>query len=194
MGPTPVLHLLVGPNGAGKSMLGRTICAVTRLQFVNADEIAEARFGDDAMVRSHDAAEIAQAQRERLLAARTSFVSETVASHPSKAELVATASAAGYLVTVHAILIPRSLPVRRVASRVAAGGHDVPAEKVLARYDRLWGRVATMVSTATTVRFYDNSSAQAPFQVVAEYHDGRPVYGPRWPTWTPAALRGLPAS
>lgn len=188
MGPTPVLHLLVGPNGAGKSTLARTICAVTRLQFVNADEIAQARFGDDAMVRSHDAAEIAQAQRDRLLAARTSFVSETVASHPSKAELVAAASAAGYLVTVHAILIPRSLPVRRVASRIAAGGHDVPAEKVLARYDRGCGGTSPRWSpprrrsvSTTTPRRLQRSCGAGPWST-ASWHcssEGRVAPVPR---------------
>ena len=47
----PVLHLLAGPNGAGKSTLfARAVGPETHLPFVDADSLAEARWGADAAV------------------------------------------------------------------------------------------------------------------------------------------------
>ena len=44
---------------------------------------------------------------------RTSFVTETVFSHPSKVDLVRAAAAAGYQVTLHVVMVPVDLSVAR---------------------------------------------------------------------------------
>ena len=100
----PVLHLLAGPNGSGKSTLWAYVLEpVLRLEFVNADAIAAHRWPDDAQRHAYEAAELAAARRDHLIAARTSFATETVFSHESKVELVRVAVDAGYLVTLHVI-------------------------------------------------------------------------------------------
>ena len=58
-------------------------------------------------------------------------------SHVSKLKLVHTAIDAGFLVTLHIVMIPESLAVARVANRVRAGGHAVPEDKIRQRYLRL---------------------------------------------------------
>src|SRR3546814_13947716 len=55
-----------------------------------------------------------------------------------RSELVTDAVAASYDVVLHVVMIPVELSGRRVAARVAAGGHDVPTEKLASRYERLW--------------------------------------------------------
>jgi predicted ABC-type ATPase len=188
--PDPVLHVLAGPNGAGKTtFVQRVLAPVVRLEFVNADLIAANRWPDDTVGHAYDASELAAARRRELLGSATSFLTETVFSHPSKLDLLRQARGRGYLVTLHVILIPEELAVARVASRVVNGGHDVPEEKIRARYRRLWQHVSEAVDVVQETAFYDNSRAAVPYRVVARYEDGRPVIETRWPMWTPDALR-----
>jgi predicted ABC-type ATPase len=109
---------------------------------VNAGRIAHDRFPGRELESSYEASEIATAARDALIAARIDFCTETMFSHGSKVELVMTAVRAGYDVVLHVVMIPRELSHARVVTRVAAGGHDVPADKVEARYGRVWRHVA----------------------------------------------------
>ncbi|MBM7516023.1 AAA family ATPase [Nocardioides nitrophenolicus] len=187
---TPVLHLLAGPNGAGKStFVVHYLQPVTHLPFVNADVIAAERWPGEELEHAYDASRAAAEQRQTMIAARRSFISETVFSHPSKVDLVAQATAHGYLVHLHVIMVAADTPVERVRRRVRAGGHDVPAAKVRERYARLWDLVATARRLADRTTCYDNSSLATPFRVVASYERGRLVGSADWPAWTPAPLR-----
>jgi len=186
----PVLHLLAGPNGAGKSALYDTVIGpATHLEFVNADVIATQRWPEDPVGKSYDAAVVAAERRAELIEARLSFVTETVFSHVSKLKLVHTAIDAGFLVTLHIVMIPESLAVARVANRVRAGGHAVPEDKIRQRYLRLWPLVASAIGVVDNATAYDNSRAARPFRVVAAFEHGSPVGSPDWPAWTPEALR-----
>ena len=188
--PDPVLHLLIGPNGAGKSSLFELVIGpTTHLEFVNADVIAATRWPKDPAPRSYDAARIASARRAELIEQRSSFVTETVFSHPSKLELVGVATEAGYLVTLHVVVVPEDLAVARVANRVEAGGHFVPEDKVRERYARLWPFAADAIKLADQSVVYDNSRAKRPFAVIAKFDHGVVLGEPAWPSWTPAALR-----
>ncbi len=186
----PVLHVLAGPNGSGKTTLyERVIAPETRLPFVNADYLAAARWPGEEVTHAYDAARLAAEERQRLLGKRRSFVTETVFSHPSKVSLLAAAHRAGYLVTLHVLLVPPDLSVLRVRDRVRRGGHDVPEAKVRARHRRLWTHVAAAIPLADEVLVYDNSSARTPFRVVAQLRDRQPTMTAHWPEWTPARLR-----
>lgn len=185
------LDLVVGPNGAGKSTYVRFVLAPARpgVPFVNADVLAEQRWSTDAMRHAPEASQMAADARDRLLAARRPFIAETVASHPSKAELVARAKQAGYFVHVHVLLVGEDQAVERVARRVAAGGHGVPEAKTRARHQRLWRHVAAMVALADTVEGFDNSG-DGP-RTVALFLDGELAGAARWPSWAPPELTEL---
>jgi predicted ABC-type ATPase len=186
----PVLHLVVGPNGAGKSTLyERVIGPATHLEFVNADLIAVQRWPEDPAGRSYDAAADAAERRAELIGEGVSFVAETVFSHESKLELVHDAVAAGYLVTLHVVMVPEALAVARVANRVEAGGHTVPKDKIGQRYVRLWPLVAEAVGLVDSAVVYDNTRARRPFWIVARFEHGHVIGEPDWPAWTPKALR-----
>ena len=90
---------------------------------------------------------------------------------------------------LHVVMIPLTLSAPRVAARVAAGGHDVPGDKLATRYARLWPNVAAVVPTCHRAVFYDNAVDDGPYEVAA-YRSGIPDYAPRWPAWTPSALTG----
>jgi predicted ABC-type ATPase len=183
------LDLIAGPNGAGKTTLHERVISPGRpgLPFVNADDIASARFGDEAVRMSYAAAEIAAATRAALVEARLDFCTETVFSHPSKNDLIDTAVAAGYDVVLHVVMVPVELSARRVAARVAAGGHDVPADKISARYQRIWPNIVAAVARCRRSVFYDNSGDAGPIEVAA-FRAGLPDYPPRWPNWSPDEL------
>ena len=191
---SPVLHVIAGPNGAGKTTLyERVIGPETHLPFVNADRIAARDWPGEEVAHGYDAAALAAAEREQLISARRSFVTETVFSHPSKVDLVAAARAAGYLITLHVVMIPADLAVLRVSDRVGRGGHHVPEQKIRARWSRLWAYVAAAAATADEVVIYDNSNAKHPLRAVAHLHNGH-VARVELPNWTPEALLALVAT
>lgn len=185
----PLLHLLAGPNGAGRSTYVRDVLGpATGLRLINADPISAERWPDSQAEHAYDAARIAEARRRECMATGESFISETVFSHPSKVELLADASALGYLVHLHVILVPIDLTVQRVAERVRRGGHTVPESKVRERYERLWGHVAAAIRIADVTEVLDNSSARNPFRLCATYRHGTLVGPPSWPKWAPRPL------
>ncbi|MEA5454724.1 zeta toxin family protein [Sinomonas sp. JGH33] len=186
---SPVLHVLAGPNGAGKTtFVERVLGPSTGLPFINADAIAAHKWPGAEVEHSYEAARAADDQRNTLLAAGASFITETVFSHPSKVELVERAAAHGYLVTLHVIMIPEETTVRRVDYRASHGGHSVPESKIRGRYSRLWSHVAAARLVADRSRFYDNSKAASPFRLVAVYEHGVEAGESQWPPWTPPAL------
>lgn len=185
----PVLHLLAGPNGAGKtSYVHNVLQPVTGLPFINADEIAAERWPGAQAERAYDAARFAEAHRRERIADSSSFISETVFSHPSKIELVSDAVDAGYLVHLHVIMVPVELTVQRVVERMRRGGHAVPEQKIRERYGRLWDHISQAIRIADAADVFDNSSARTPFRLCATFEQGEPVGLPSWPSWTPAAL------
>ena len=182
----PLLHLLVGPNGSGKSTYARDVLIpVTRLPFINADEIAARQWPDASSAHAYEAARLAEQLRRRAIEQRTSFISETVFSHPSKVDLVAAAVDAGYLVHLHVMLVPVELSIVRVGERVRRGGHDVPESKIRERHERLWSFVSAAASIADHVEVFDNGSASAPFRLCATLRHGRMIGEPEWPAWAP---------
>ena len=183
------LDLVVGPNGAGKSTFVRFTLAPLwpAATFVNADVIAQQRWPDDPSAHAYEAADIAAQTRFRLLSLGRPFIAETVCSHPSKLELVVRAREAGYYVALHVLMVPEDLSVARVAARVAAGGHDVPVEKIRARHRRVWDIVVDAVELVDVAKFWDNSSFDGPMEV-AYFTGGLPVGSPSWPSWAPRVL------
>lgn len=182
------LDLVVGPNGAGKSTFVEFVLGELRpgVVFVNADVIADARWPDDPLGHGYEAADAAERIRDVLLDRGDPFIAETVASHPSKIDLVRRARQAGYHVHLMVIAVPEELSVARVALRVASRGHDVPEDKIRTRYRRLWDNVVAMIELADSAEVFDNSG-DGP-QTIATFVAGDIVGRPRWPSWTPTAL------
>lgn len=158
----PVFYLLAGPNGAGKSTLFGAATAEglipAEAEFVNADlfEAAELQHIADALLRSTQARLWADRRRAELLTAGQSFVSETVFSHASKLALIDLAQRRGFAVVLLVVCLddPKQL-LARVRQRVEEGGHDVPAERILARYPRTLRHLAQAVRLADLAMLYD---------------------------------------
>lgn len=178
----PIVVALAGPNGAGKSTFYRAHLSGAGLRFVNADEIAR-EVGLDA----YEAAAMAARLRAELVAARESFVFETVFSDPAgeKLEFLRAAAESGYTVVLCFVGLdsPRTSEAR-VAMRVCQGGHDVPTAKLRARYPRTLRNLAAAIRSLPHVLVYDNSDLSRPFRRVARFEGGARVEGsgplPSW--------------
>lgn len=186
------LDLIAGPNGAGKTTLFERVIEPDRpgLPFINADRIAHDRFPGQELESSYLASEIAANARDALMAARIDFCTETVFSHESKVSLVTAAASTGYDVVLHVVMIPLKLSGPRVSARAAAGGHDVPTEKLATRFMRLWPHIVTAVPHCHHALFYDNTGSDGPVEV-ASFRYGMADDVPSWPAWAPEPLLTL---
>ena len=161
----PVFYLLAGPNGAGKSTLYKALLAAGQIpkdaEFVNADlhEAAHLQHIPDAQQRSEAARQWADQRRGELLVTGKSFVSETVFSHESKLALIAEAQEKGFFVLLLVVCMddPQRL-LKRVSQRIREGGHDVPAERILARYPRTLANLKQAVRLADAALLHDSET------------------------------------
>ncbi len=182
----PSLVLLAGPNGAGKSTLYQTRVAPHFAgPFINADVIQRDELKDSSMRASYEAAKIAETRRTGMLQTRQSFATETVFSHPSKLDLIEQARARGYLVVVmHVGVDSPDLSVARVRGRTDEGGHDVPENKIRARYQRSQPLIRQAVLLADRGMVFDNSGLNVPPRQMLVFAQGRLMQSaPTLPRW-----------
>jgi predicted ABC-type ATPase len=193
----PVLLVVAGPNGSGKT----TITVRLReerwseaTEYLNPDDVARDQFGDwnspDAVAK---AAAWVTARREQLLAQRAGIAFETVFSTSEKLEYLQRAKAAGYFVRLFFVGTrdPR-INAFRVAGRILQGGHAVPIEKIISRYEKSMRNLSPACTLADRVYLYDNSEEDVEARLCARVQDGmlRKVYG-SLPEWANDSLRGL---
>lgn len=164
----PIFHLLAGPNGAGKSTLYRALVRDgiidAELSFVNADlyEREHLQHIADPEQRSEAARNWAETERTSRLATGVSFVSETVFSHVSKLALIEEALAHGYVVALYVVALddPTRL-LARVQQRVREGGHNVPADRILARYPRTLENLSQAVRRVSVAYLFEARDVDA---------------------------------
>ena len=177
---SPLLIAIVGVNGAGKS----TITARFQqeigfpLNYVNADEIALTLTDiSDLADRAYTAARKADEQRNIWLEEGQSMAFETVMSHPSKIEFMQRAKDAGYHVLLIFVGLSNSeLSVQRVRERFQAGGHDVPIDKIMARYDRVMALLPKAIKVADRALIFDNSNEDREAELVLSFENSRVGY------------------
>jgi predicted ABC-type ATPase len=203
----PLLVVLAGPNGSGKTsltdMLRRRHDWTDGLVVVNPDEIAEEEFGswnDPSAILK--AANKAEAIREDCLQKKRGLLFETVLSTPGKVDFIKRAKAAGFFVRL--IYVGTNNPeinLMRIAWRKALGGHDVPEEKVISRYERSMKLAVEAARSADRAYFVDNSlDVEAPEDLAAPYTVFRTIDGvvaktyvrhDEIPSWCEAILKSL---
>jgi predicted ABC-type ATPase len=182
-----VLVVVAGPNGAGKTTFVGTFLKATGLHVVNPDHLARALAPDAPETVAYEAAQLADTVRRDLLARGASFCMETVFSDSQGAKLafLRDARAKGFIVFLIFIGLETSeLSLARVIQRVEDGGHDVPDEKLIARFPRIFRNLREAIAFVDHVFLFDNSSAEEPYRFAAEYAAGRFVRrGKVRPAW-----------
>lgn len=111
--------------------------------------------------------------RKRLIDLRMSFTFETVMSHKSKPELLKKAQSLGYRTYLYFIATEDpEINLSRVAYRVSQNGHDVPADKIISRYERSLNLLLSAIRASNRAFLFDNSGNPAERNWFAEVTDG----------------------
>jgi predicted ABC-type ATPase len=178
----PILVALAGPNGAGKTTFYHAHLAPSGLRFLNPDLIAA-----ELRLTPEDTSKATTALRHMLVRQRESFVFETVFSDPvgDKIGFLRDAVDSGYTVVVCFIgLAGPDTSEERVAMRVTQGGHDVPSEKLAARFPRTMANLQKAIRDLPYVFVFDNDDLRTPFRKVAVFEHGHPSYVSAFvPSW-----------
>jgi predicted ABC-type ATPase len=166
----PLIVALAGSNGAGKTTFFHTHLADSGLRFVNADDIAK-----NLDLGAYEAAKFADGIRRALVAKQESFIFETVFSDPvgDKVTFLEEAVEAGYQVALIFIrLTDVETSRQRVSMRAAQGGHDVPDEKLDARFERTKQNLRLAIERLPRVIVFDNSDLGRSYRLESVYVDG----------------------
>jgi predicted ABC-type ATPase len=108
----------------------------------------------------------------------TKIIFETVLSDPvgEKVARLQKLSQSGYEVVLIFIRVDSSETSKeRVAMRVMQGGHDVPDEKLEARFDRTLVNLDRAIRSLPLIVVFDNSDLAQPYRLEAVYRDGEQV-------------------
>jgi predicted ABC-type ATPase len=155
----PQLWIVAGPNGSGKTSLTRKHL-LGKLPIVNPDEIAAQLSGvgrsplDVAMQAGRQALAIQRWHLDQ----RDTFALETTFSGNRELALIQEAKAAGYKVNL--VYLCTNSPMTsmgRIAQRVRDGGHFVPDDDVVRRYQRSLANLAAGVSAVDRAWLLDNT-------------------------------------
>ena len=159
----PEVIVFAGPNGSGKSTITRM--AKTAGRYINADDIKRSTFCTDL-----EAAQKAEQLRNQAIEEHTDFTFETVLSTDRNLLLLKHAKEEGYFIRgIYVLTADPFINVARVSARVALGGHDVPKEKILKRYERALHLLPQLVEICDILHIYDNTAE--PFRIFKKRKD-----------------------
>ena len=147
----PVVFVFAGPNGSGKTTLTRGLPVFGT--YINADDLKK-----EYSLTDIEAAQQAEALRHSLLDKGVDFSFETVLSTERNLSLLHKAKARGYEVQcIYVLTCDENINLARVKARKAAGGHDVPEDKVRKRYQRALALLPSLIDVCDKILVYDNS-------------------------------------
>lgn len=132
------LYIIAGCNGAGKTTASFTVLPemLGCREFVNADEIAAGLSPFNPEGVAIQAGRLMIDRIIYLLKEGETFAFETTLATRSYVKLIRQAQKRGYFVTL--LFFSLSTPeqaVARVAKRVSMGGHNIPTDVILRRYE-----------------------------------------------------------
>ncbi|MDR0987251.1 MAG: hypothetical protein LBL98_06145 [Ruminococcus sp.] len=154
------MFIFAGPNGSGKSTVVNSyielgLCAKN---FICPDNFVAAE-NKDKFEPYIAAMQKAEAVRYQEVALGNSFSFETVLSTHQKLAFIRYAKLQGYI--VHTYYISTESPeinINRVKERVLHGGHDVPREKIISRYEKSMQMMFDVAQESDFTDFFDNST------------------------------------
>jgi len=160
----PRLWIVAGPNGSGKTTLydatdiegfGRSVWIINPDLLTMHIREQEGRPAAQSNVEALN--RIAAWLRASIRAHQTVGV-ETVLSTPKYRRLVRLAQSFGFEIRLLYVLLDTAeLNIARVRARVAAGGHNVPEDRIRARRERSFRQLPWFLERADLALIYDNS-------------------------------------
>jgi predicted ABC-type ATPase len=158
----PRIYVLAGVNGAGKSSVIGGIIHAAGGEFFNPDEVAATLRTEQGLSLREANAQAWTEGKERLERAihdRSDFAFETTLGATTIPRLLAQAADEGFEVRIWLVgLESVEKHMQRVRARVAAGGHDIPEEKIRERWVGSRLNIINLLPRVAELRVYDNSA------------------------------------
>ncbi len=159
----PEVVVFAGPNGSGKSTITRMAKVVG--EYINADDIKATTLCTDM-----EAALKAEQLREDMIAQKKDFTFETVLSTERNLLLLKKAKNSGFFVRgIYVLTIDPQINISRVNAREALGGHGVPKDKIISRYNRALKLIPELVDVCDILHIYDNT--EDPYRIFKKRKD-----------------------
>jgi len=157
------ITVLAGVNGSGKSSLMGELLIDRGANYFNPDACARQLRKLDSSLSLDDANSAAwKMGRDQLVKAITtkaSYAFETTLGANTMPRLLKEASQNGLEVVMwYCGLESLELNIKRVAIRVAGGGHDIPESKIRERWDSCRENLVTLLPFLAELKLYDNSA------------------------------------
>ena len=157
----PRCIVIAGPNGAGKTTFAREFLPREAgvVHFVNVDLIAGGLSPLAPALAAVTAGKLLLKEINRLARDKADFAFESTLSGLAYAARIKEWKSNGYRIEIYSIrLSSPALALRRIATRVKQGGHDVARADVLRRFDRGWENFENIYrALADAWIVYDNS-------------------------------------
>lgn len=135
----PTCWIIAGPNGAGKTTFAlQYLPQVAKCRnFINADLIAAGLSPLAPALRQAAAGRLLLREVQANIQRGNSFALETTLAGRGYMKMVDSLRASGWRIALIYLALPdKAMSHRRVAERVAYGGHDIPAADIERRFDR----------------------------------------------------------
>jgi len=172
------LYIIAGCNGAGKTTASFTILpeVLNCKEFVNADEIAKGLSPFKPESVAMQAGRIMLARMDELLQKGETFAFETTLATKSYKQKIEWAQANGYEVTLLFFWLDSpNMAKKRVAQRVAEGGHSIPSETIERRYHNgIVNLFAIYIDMVDICYIFDNSEGERT-PIAKKYKGGKEI-------------------
>ena len=174
------LYIIAGCNGAGKTTASFTILpeVLDCKEFINADEIAKGLSPFQPESVAMQAGRIMLARMDELLQKGETFAFETTLATKSYKQKIEWAQANGYEVTLLFFWLDSpNMAKKRVAQRVAEGGHNIPLETIERRYHNgITNLFAIYIDMVDICYIFDNSEGRKELIAQKERHKDIVIY------------------
>jgi predicted ABC-type ATPase len=131
------LIIIGGANGSGKTTFAREILDKSGIKYLGADGIASELNSQNPEKAAIEAARIFSQRLGESIESGESLIVESTLSGVSLRKFLVSAKAKKFKISIYFIYLDSAeLCVRRIAARVARGGHHVPAADVRRRFSR----------------------------------------------------------
>lgn len=129
--------IVAGANGSGKTTFARKFLDVTKYEFLNADEIAKEMSPKDPTKSRIAAGKKVIKSIDQFIQEGKNFVIESTLSGSFLEKHIQKLKDNGYDINLTYIFLgSQDLCIERIKSRVRQGGHNVPDEDVIRRFNR----------------------------------------------------------
>ena len=174
-----IYTIVGGVNGTGKSSL----TGVLKTQTTDMGVIIDVdKLTAQAGVSPLEGGKIALRRVKECLEKGVCFTQETTLSGYRTEITASDARERGYHIRLYYIgLDTPDECIRRIANRVARGGHNISDDDVLRRFSGRWEAITKILPHCNEARFFDNDNG---FVEVAEYRNGELILkGDKRPAW-----------